>query len=513
MKNKIFTMSNGGKSEYCANVVRIGKLTPIEGSDFLAQTYIGDASLVVRKDQICEGQLYFYISNECQINDKFLSANNLYSIGEYEKNSNADDISKLLKKAKNADDEANRTTNENERKKILEKRDGYRNEAKSKCGFFSSNGRVRIIRLRKTPSMGFLFGVDEMVKYCPNVKNVNLEEYVNTDFDTVDGELFVKAYTPPIKKTSTRIAKSSRRNKKNNRFNRMIDGEFSFHYDTAQLGKYIQLLKPTDIVDISVKLHGTSFCCGNVLIKNPIKIPFYKRLWNKIVDTFGLLRSTQFTDYVIDYGNVYSSRSVIKNKYINKDVSDGYYDMDIWGKANDIIKPYISKGMTIYGEICGYAGNKMIQKNYDYGCKGGEFFIMPYRITTKTEKNKYEWSVFEVKEWTEKLIKEHSELTNKLRPINILYHGMLRDLYPNVSVTEHWHENILQAMMNDKEHFGMEEFEPMCKNKVYREGIVLRIQDDPLSEAFKLKSKSFFFNEAKAMDNGEVDIEMNEAYY
>ena len=65
MENKIFTMSKDGKSEYCCNIVRVGELKPIEGSDFLAQVFIGDASLVVRKDQVHEGELYFYISNEC----------------------------------------------------------------------------------------------------------------------------------------------------------------------------------------------------------------------------------------------------------------------------------------------------------------------------------------------------------------------------------------------------------------------------------------------------------------
>ena len=79
----IFTTSDSFKSEYCIDVIKVGKLTPIEGSDFLAQTFIGDASIVVRKDQVKEGDLFFYASNECQLNEKFLSANNLFEIGCY----------------------------------------------------------------------------------------------------------------------------------------------------------------------------------------------------------------------------------------------------------------------------------------------------------------------------------------------------------------------------------------------------------------------------------------------
>lgn len=115
-----------------------------------------------------------------------------------------------------------------------------------------------MIRLRKTPSMGYLFGIDEMVKYCPSVRGVNLEDHLNVDFDTVGGELFVKAYVPPVKESSTRSDKTAKRNKKLKRFDKMIDGQFSFHYDTSQLAKYIYLIKPTDTVDVTVKLHGTS---------------------------------------------------------------------------------------------------------------------------------------------------------------------------------------------------------------------------------------------------------------
>ena len=512
METKIFEMSKDGKSEYSVTVVKVGTLTPIEGSDFLAQTYIGDASLVVRKDQVSEGQVLFYASNECQINKKFLSINNLFDIGCHELNDNAAEVDELLQKASIAHENAKKTDDNEDCEAYFSAEDEYKRQAKAKCGFFSRNGRVRMIRFRKTPSMGFLFGIDEMCKFCPKVKDVNLEYYLNMDFDTVDGELFVKAYIPPVKEPSKRGDKSVKRNKKLNRFDRMIEGEFSFHYDTAQLGKNMKLIKPSDVVDISTKCHGTSVIFSNTLIKNPIKIALYKRLWNKFVDKFNVFTSTRFIDYVIDYGNVYSSRTVIKNQYINKDVTDGYYNYDIWGKANEIIKPYLDKGMTVYAEICGYAGDKMIQKGYDYGCNLGEFFIMPYRITTKTNDKKYEWDVTEVKEWTEKLIKEHTELASKIHPITLLYHGTLKDLYPTVSGTEHWHENVLHKMMNDKEHFGMEELEPLCKNKVPREGIVLRITNDPCAEAFKLKCIKFKEREAKAVDNGEVDVEMNEGY-
>ena len=516
-KNNIFEMSKGGKSEYCVNVVKIGTLKPIEGSDFLAQTFIGDASVVVRKDQVKEGDFLFYASNECQLNEKFLSVNNLFEVGCYEKNANAEEVNKLSLKIKECEEKIKTqfvtTEDSTELAEINAERDKYKAQIKSMCGFFKHNGRVRMIRLKKTPSMGYLFSLDEMVKYCPKAKSVNMEDYLNVDFDTVDGELFVKAYMPPIRGRQNNVKNGNKRDKKLKRFDRMIEVEFSFHYDTSQLGKNMWQFNPDDIVTISCKIHGTSVICANIKVKNPIHLPFYQRWYNNFVDNFECLKKYRITDFVEEYDNIYSSRSVIKNQFINENGNEnGYYKFDIWNEANEILKPFITDGMTVYGEICGYADNSPIQGGYDYGCKPGEFFIMPYRIVTNKDGKKTEWEVVDVHDWTKNIITEHPELANKIRPIQILYYGTLSNLYPDVKLDEHWHENILLKMMNDKEHFGMEELEPLCKNKCYREGIVIRKYKDPLVEAFKLKCKNFLMKEASLYDNGEVDIEAQQEY-
>ncbi|MDE5888526.1 MAG: hypothetical protein K2H20_00745, partial [Bacilli bacterium] len=188
---------------------------------------------------------------------------------------------------------------------------------------------------------------------------------------------------------------------------------------------------------------------------------------------------------------------------------------DVWGDINEIIKPYIEKGMTIYGEICGYitGSNKYIQKGYDYGCKVGENFFMPYRITTTNEDgSKREWEVTEVYDWTVNLINEHPDLKGRIQPITILYHGTLSELYPDIDTSTHWHENVLETMKQDKKHFHMEEIDKECKSaKVPFEGIVLRKNGDIIAEAFKLKCDNFFAKEKANIDNGEVDTEMIQA--
>lgn len=585
MANNIFTKSDSFKSEYCSSIVRVGEVKPIEGKDKIGYTLVNGETIVVRKDQVKEGDVLFYASNETQLDKDFLGANNLFESSSYELNANAkevepyilknkelkaeaENLEKVIKKlfvcskfligydsaviaaGDNEEEKSELETRLNNSRKTISKYIGgsfnedstlidYVTTAQRYCaekktqldiikkeidettdyirghvGFFNKNGRVRSIRLGGVQSMGYLFTLDELAKYNPNVKNISLNQYVGEDFDTIEDKLFIKAYVPFVPERR-QVSKVEKRNKKIEQFDRMVKGEFSFHYDTQMLAKCIGRLKPSDVVTITSKLHGTSICIGKLHVKTPIKLPFYKKIWNGFIDTTGLFKSLRITDYTIEYGNVTSSRTVIKNQYINKNVTNGYYGVDVWSEYGNLIYPFLSEGMTIYGEIIGYLTNsdKMIQKNYDYGCNKGENKLMIYRITTTNEDGtKHEWNVTEVKEWTEKLVKDHPEIADRIHVIDLLYHGTLADLYPNLSLMDHWHENVLESLRNEKERFNMEKNDPICKNKVPFEGVVLRIDNDEFAEAFKLKCQKFLSKEREEIDKGEVDMEMLDNY-
>lgn len=582
----MFGKSKNFKEEYSCSIIRIGEIKPIEGKDKIGFTLVNGETIVIRKDQVKEGDILIYASNESELNKDFLGANNLFESNSYELNSNASELEKYILKNKelkpqlntveknlakldncikfviryesevataegdedilydlsqrlakstgfisgyinrNVEDFPSLVEFVNEAEKVRAEKETLFKELKSeieanteyvrsRVGFFNKTGRVRSIRLGGVVSKGYLFTLEELAKYNPKVKDINLEEYLGQDFDTVDGELFVKAYVPFVPEKRTKTSSAEKRNKKIVRFDRMIEGEFSFNYDSLLLPKNIHKIKPTDSVAITVKIHGTSFVCGKVHVKTPIKLPFMRRMCNKFIDLTGLFKKYRTIDYKVEYGNVTSSRKVIKNKYINKDVTDGYYSVDVYSEYGELIYPYLSEGMTVYGEIFGYLTNntKMIQKQYDYGCEVGTNKLMPYRITTSLpDGGKYEWNVEEVKDWTEKLIKEHPEIADRIHVIDLLYHGTLADLYPTLSLTEHWNENVLEELRNDKKHFGMEKDEPLCENKVPREGICIRIDDDETNENFKLKCQKFYDREKKLIDEGEVDVEMNNTY-
>lgn len=54
---------------------------------------------------------------------------------------------------------------------------------------------------------------------------------------------------------------------------------------------------------------------------------------------------------------MYASRTVIKNQFYNKNVTPGFYGCDVWAEADKIVKPCLSKGMTVYYEIVGFLPN------------------------------------------------------------------------------------------------------------------------------------------------------------
>lgn len=564
---KIFSMSPEGKSEYCCNVVRIDEVRDIEGADRIGQTFVNGDSLVVRKDQVKSGDLLFYAGNETELHPGFLAANNLFDIAEWEKNANAeewrghmeksDELEEAVKKGKDQLKrlkklvaEYNKAADDERKGKVLAKaarvlgvdavmdgatlveavkqveagieankakREEIRQEVRSHTGFFNKYGRVKLQRFKGTPSVGYLFTLEELIRWKPELadENIDLNDLINQDFDTVGEELFVKAYVPRIKERREHTpGGGGKGQKKLKRFDRLIEGQFAFHYDTDPLGKNMWKVNPDDVVTIGVKLHGTSGICANVLVKNPIRLNVLQKLWNKVAGVLRLSDGKKFPTYFVDYGNIYSSRKVIKNREINPNVGQGYYKEDVWTKFGEMLSPLLSQGMTLYYEICGYAGpESMIQKKYDYGCEPGEAFAMPYRITSENpDGTKHEWEVTDVVAWTKHMLSEHPEFEEVLKPMLLLYRGTLRDLYPDLDVTEHWHENVYQRLANE-ERFGMEENEPLCTHfEVPREGFVLRIEGDKTAEAFKVKCVRFREMERSSIDAGDVDIEMQDAY-
>lgn len=275
---------------------------------------------------------------------------------------------------------------------------------------------------------------------------------------------------------------------------------------TQQLNRNIHRFNPDDIVDVSVKMHGTSICMGNVQVKKSKQFKF--KLFNWIHSLLPL----KWQKLEPGYDIVYSSRTVIKNSDLNSTLQGGYYSKDVWGDYAQLFGPYIPKDMEIFGEIVGYVTDTqtMIQKGYDYGCAPGKNKLYIYRVRTKNPDGTHkEWNLSEIAEGLGEVLHNNPDLKEHIDIVPILYRGTLGALYPEIPTDHHWHENVLAALKQEPA-FLMEELEPLCKTKSPREGVVLRIVDDPIAEAFKLKCINFLEAECKHIDKGEIDIEMSQ---
>lgn len=438
---------------YLAKVIDITNFLPHPNAERMKIAQVGGYKVCVGIDEPIGRYVYFPVNSE--INPNLLSYCNLYR--HTEKNANTE-----------------------------------------KAGFFNDNGRVTAIKLRGFPSEGFLLPFEQLENFIADTLNLKLSDIENnTDFDiAVEGnkEFWVCKKYIVVHHTTQEQSNSNKRQKKVARFNKVIDTQFHYHYDTVRVQNDKWAIAPDDIISITEKVHGTSGISAYVLCKEK------PSLINKIKGWFGNTN--------IEYDYLYSSRSVIKNATETTNPG-GYYSCDIWAEADKIIRPHLQKGMTIYYEIVGFLPTgKYIQKNYDYGCispEAGEpfthekhFKVRVYRITiVNVDGYIHEFSAKEVQEWCK---------ANDLIPVTEYYYGYAKDLY-NIPVDDNWTDAFWDTMANDK-NFYMECNSPSCSNKVPHEGLVIK-KEDMRSRAWKLKCFAFLNGEQKELDAGEENIEDN----
>lgn len=285
--------------------------------------------------------------------------------------------------------------------------------------------------------------------------------------------------------------------------------------------KSIKKISRQDRYDLTMPTTHNFFANG-ILIHNTSHISAYVKChryltWREKLAQWIAGRKDLFDDY----NHLYSSRSVIKNRYVYKDeptVRGGFYGCDVWKYADDVLRPLMPKGMSIYAEIVGYLPNgSYIQKDYDYGCVpptvknfddsevregdyvcGTNFKVMVYRITmTNVDGVSHEFSAKEVQDWCHK---------KGLTPVIELYYGKASDLYPELDPkSENWCTEFMEKMAGDK-RFHMEQNSPDCNNKVPHEGIVIKIEDG-IPRAWKLKCFAFLNKEQEELDKGISNIE------
>ena len=342
--------------------------------------------------------------------------------------------------------------------------------------YLAKGNRVRTIKLRGVISNGLAVNVDHFSVY--DNPSTFTEGYSFTQLNGVD---ICRKYTPPVKMMSQGAGKGKKGRKPPK--SRMVDGQFHFHIDTAQLLKNAYRLDPKSVISITRKMHGTSAIASNCLVKAQRR---------------GLGRLLFWKDLPKRYDMVYASRSVIKNGGLE---SGGFYGYDLWKDAGEkYFKSNLAQGETIYYEILGFTPTGgCIQKGYDYGCGPNEYKIAVYRIT-KTGPDGH--------------IVEYSWQAVKGRCIELgvtsvpeYYFGRATELFnlPVPASDFDKHQWVNQFVDNLKTHY-LEKPCTDCKGGIPDEGIVLRVESLGI-EVYKLKSEAFVLGESKAKDTGAEDME------
>lgn len=401
--------------------------------------------------------------------------------------------------------------------------------------YLAKYGRVKVIKLKSVISNGLIIELDKFLKYFPNekeMKKVMKEGYAFTHIKDIE---ICHKYTPPL---ARHTGDGQYRHKGKREPNRMIEGIFKFHFDTAQLLRNMGRIIPDSIISVSRKVHGTSAICGNVMVKRKLSI------MDKILKLFGVKINK------IEYDYIYASRNTVKNaRHMKPELLN---KTDLWIMAGQKFTGKLYKDETIYYEIVGYMPTgRMIQKGYDYGCNVNEFKIVVYRITmTNVDgiSHEYSWlamkdrcfelgvsmveeyyygkakDIFEfiagdyipseqnVEDYKSMLIKSQ----NKENDVDIENANVDDIVIPTVSDEEIRHRLFNRAWgINFIEKLKIAYLEKDCEDsklpkKMPDEGIVIRVEGLDI-KSYKLKSEKFLLQESKSREEGVEDIEESEA--
>jgi len=227
----------------------------------------------------------------------------------------------------------------------------------TKKGYFGKNGRVRAQRFRGEISNGYVAELSSLdaVAVATGIVDNNQRIYpscslkVGDEFTHINGVEICSKYTVPVKSYSIQGKGRAKI--------RPVDSDmFWKHWDTQQLMREKDRIVPGELY-VEEKIHGTSGRTGKVLCRTGKK-------WY------------QFWKPRIEWKIVSGTRRVDDTKF------HMYYERYLIETA---IAPHLHKGEEVYYEIFGYkAMGGEIQPGYPYGCAGGEFKVMLYRVTITT---------------------------------------------------------------------------------------------------------------------------------
>jgi hypothetical protein len=341
------------------------------------------------------------------------------------------------------------------------------NSDTTKSGFFDENRRVRVQPFLKVKSQGYFAPLSSLF-------------YTGRDGYRTLGETFDTVNEFPIccKYISQATRDSIARQNRPKQAKVSVTPLFAKHVDSDQFKHNVGLIPKGALIHFHAKVHGTSHRSGLTLTN--IELPKWKQVVNKFANVFP---NTEYTHVVGTRNTVLTEKK------------DGFHGSEQFRfDVAEMLKPHMVNGMTVYGEIAGYANGKPImavhsakatkdkafQKKYGesiiykYGCKEHEYRFHVYRIT-QADVNGVNI------DFTQKQLDQWCADRQILGPVEvhpaIVYDGDTESL-----------QKLVDGLTERSETLG----DDVIDGSHPSEGVILRIDTGKHTPYF-LKSKSYFF--------------------
>lgn len=374
-----------------------------------------------------------------------------------------------------------------ENNNLLRKKD---ENGKSIGGYMDPMKRnITTIRLRGEKSDGLFLHLN-----CVSYTGVLLNELTEgLAFTTLNGHEICKKYIPARQNRQGNVSEGNRVRKKK----APIAPLFIEHADTEQLAYNLNAFKPNDLIEITLKMHGTSQRTGYL----PMLKGYKRTLLDRIMRRDGTP--------IYEYGYVSGTRRTVLN-----DWEGGFYGSNMFRKKHaDFFEGKLHKGEEVYYEVVGFtdegmpimssASNRKLNDKdflkkygetttFSYGCSctgyytygDGSYDVLPksdfyvYRMTMTNEDG-------DVVEYTPDFMRYRCEQMG-CKCVPVLWRGFIPEhpgaTYDNTISAGEWIKNIAEQYYDGPD--------PIGKTHV-REGVVIRILNRSKFCAYKHKNFAF----------------------
>lgn len=193
---------------------------------------------------------------------------------------------------------------------------------------------ITAIKLRGEKSDG-LFMPISCLDYCFDTAVAEDVLNVGDTIDVVNSHLICEKYIP---KNANRTSAGGAGTRAHRRAKRSIAPTFFEHADTEQLAYNLAAFKPGDLVEITLKMHGTSQRTGYLKVFKGMKRTF----WDKIFRREGT--------EIYDWGYVSGTRRTVLD-----DFEGGFYGSNAFRETHARkFEGKLRKGETVYYEVVGF---------------------------------------------------------------------------------------------------------------------------------------------------------------